>query len=134
MEAWVRICKQNDTKLTAKQQSAYEDLQKEKEMLRSVFYEKWKIPGKKLIALGLVEVFEKEKKAILENIEKNKEEEFILQEDQKKVIAQVEQEKHHRVFLLHGVTGSGKTEVFCVWQAKKLKKENRFYFLCRKFL
>ena len=42
MEAWVRICKQNDTKLTAKQQSAYEDLQKEKEMLRSVFYEKWK--------------------------------------------------------------------------------------------
>ena len=129
MEAWVRICKQNDTKLTAKQQSAYEDLQKEKEMLRSVFYEKWKIPGKKLIALGLVEVFEKEKKAILENIEKNKEEEFILQEDQKKVIAQVEQEKHHRVFLLHGVTGSGKTEVFLRLASKEIEKGKQVLLL-----
>lgn len=129
MEAWVRICKQNDTKLTAKQQSAYEDLQKEKEMLRSVFYEKWKTPGKKLIALGLVEVFEKEKKAILENIEKNKEEEFILQEDQKKVIAQVEQEKHHRVFLLHGVTGSGKTEVFLRLASKEIEKGKQVLLL-----
>lgn len=129
MEAWVRICKQNDTKLTAKQQSAYEDLQKEKEMLRSVFYEKWKTPGKKLIALGLVDVFEKEKKAILENIEKNKEEEFILQEDQKKVIAQVEQEKHHRVFLLHGVTGSGKTEVFLRLASKEIEKGKQVLLL-----
>ena len=129
MEAWVRICKQNDTKLTAKQQSAYEDLQKEKEMLRSVFYEKWKTPGKKLIALGLVEVFEKEKKAILENIEKNKEEEFILQEDQKKVIAQVEQEKHHCVFLLHGVTGSGKTEVFLRLASKEIEKGKQVLLL-----
>ena len=98
-------------------------------MLRSVFYEKWKIPGKKLIALGLVEVFEKEKKAILENIEKNKEEEFILQEDQKKVIAQVEQEKHHRVFLLHGVTGSGKTEVFLRLASKEIEKGKQVLLL-----
>lgn len=112
MESWVRARKQKDMKLTPKQQSAYENLQEEKEMLRSVFYEKWKTPGKKLIALGLVEVFEKEKKAVLVKDEGNKEQEFILQEEQRKVIAQIEQEQHHRVFLLHGVTGSGKTEVF----------------------
>ena len=71
-----------------------EDLQKEKEMLRSVFYEKWKIPGKKLIALGLVEVFEKEKKAILENIEKNLKRKYLI-----KVILKITLKKLMRVSL-----------------------------------
>ena len=41
----------------------------------------------------------------------------------------MEQEKHHRVFLLHGVTGSGKTEVFLRLASKEIEKGKQVLLL-----
>lgn len=111
MEAWVRYVQDTSVKLTTKQQEALLFMKEHKEMLRASFYAKCKTPGKKLIELGCVEVFEKEAQAILEDI--NKEEyNMKLNQDQQQVIQSVQQTEEASVFLLHGVTGSGKTEVF----------------------
>lgn len=111
MEAWVRVVKEYDT-LTKKQEEAYQSLLKEKEMLRSQFYQLYKAPGKKLIQAGFVEVFEKQVRARLKHIDPILEASITLRPEQKEAIHTMQKEKHHSVFLLHGATGSGKTEVF----------------------
>ncbi|MGX8834822.1 replication restart helicase PriA [Amedibacillus sp. YH-ame6] len=110
MEAWVRYIKDCD-KLTKKQADVLTHIREDKEMLRSTYYQMYKTPGKKLIELGCVEVFEKEAQASLGSVEINTER-VCLSEEQRICIEAIEQEKHHQVFLLHGTTGSGKTEVF----------------------
>jgi len=64
LETWVRYVKDGDA-LTPKQRAALQALQKEKEMLRSQFYQIYKTPGKKLVELGLAQVYEKEAQARL---------------------------------------------------------------------
>ena len=63
-EAWIRYVKDGDG-LTVKQRAALQALQEEKEMLRSQFYQIYKTPGKKLVELGLAQVYEKEVQARL---------------------------------------------------------------------
>ena len=111
MEAWVRYVKDASVKLTTKQQAALTFMKEQQEMLRASFYAQCKSPGKKLIELGCVEVFEKEAQAVLSNT--NIEEvSVILNKDQQYVIQSVQDTLKASIFLLHGVTGSGKTEVF----------------------
>ena len=64
LETWVRYVKDGDA-LTPKQRAALQALQKEKEMLRTQFYQIYKTPGKKLVELGLAQVYEKEAQARL---------------------------------------------------------------------
>lgn len=111
METWVRVIKQQE-KLTKKQQEAFEALLKEGDMLRSQFYQIYKTPGKKLIELGVAEVYEKEAAANMAADKKEVPPAVTLSEEQNKAIAKIQQGKHHEVMLLHGATGSGKTEVF----------------------
>ena len=63
-EAGIRYVKDGDG-LTVKRRAALQALQEEKEMLRSQFYQIYKTPGKKLVELGLAQVYEKEVQARL---------------------------------------------------------------------
>ena len=110
METWVRISAQKPSSLTPKQQLAYDGLAASKEMLKRIFIQQYKSCGKKILSLGYAEEFEKEAQAVLEEV-KDRDYNKILTQDQKVAMKQV-LETNHTVSLLHGVTGSGKTEVF----------------------
>lgn len=81
------------------------------EMMRNEFYRQYKTAGKKLIEMGVLRTEERRVTAVLRHDWKQ-ESAFVLSEDQKRAIQRIEACKGHGVFLLHGVTGSGKSEVF----------------------
>lgn len=110
METWVRYVKGQEG-LTPKQKTALDAISSSQEMLRSQFYQIYKTPGKKLVELGLVEVFEKEAQAHMA-IQEPTEHDLPLTSDQQQALDALKQCTRHEVVLLHGVTGSGKTEVF----------------------
>lgn len=112
METWVKIVKPYDT-LTKKQAEVYLALlQQGGEMLRSQFYHLYKTPGRKLINAGIIQTFEKEAVATFDAVTETTREEVSLSEEQQTCILEIQAIKHHAVILLHGATGSGKTEVF----------------------
>lgn len=109
-EAWIRYVKDGDG-LTVKQRAALQALQEEKEMLRSQFYQIYKTPGKKLVKLGLAQVYEKEAQARLLSKEITQQD-LPLHPEQQQALHILQKVSGHEVVLLHGATGSGKTEVF----------------------
>lgn len=111
MEAWAQyVCTRES--LTKKQQDVLVQMQQDQEMLRSLYYKKYKSVGKKLIALGCVKIVEKEAQARLSACAVQASKPLALKEEQRAAIAEILKQKGHAVFLLHGATGSGKTEVF----------------------
>lgn len=97
--------------LTKRQMEVLASVKDQPPMLRSVYYEMYKSVGKKLIELGCVRVFEKEAIAKLrDDVAKSKPK--VLSDEQRNAIHEIQKGKHHEVLLLHGATGSGKTEVF----------------------
>ena len=94
-----------------KQRAALQALQEEKEMLRSQFYQIYKTPGKKLVELGLAQVYEKEVQARLLSKEITQQD-LPLHPEQQQALHILQKVSGHEVVLLHGATGSGKTEVF----------------------
>lgn len=110
MEAWVRYICDKDS-LTKKQQDVLTQIKNDKTMLRSTYYQMYKSVGKKLITLGCVEVYEEEAKAMLCEQEVTSSL-MKLSAEQEQAIRAIQASQHHQVFLLHGTTGSGKTEVF----------------------
>lgn len=109
-EAWIRYVKDGDG-LTVKQRAALQALQEEKEMLRSQFYQIYKTPGKKLVEFGLAQVYEKEVQARLLSKEITQQD-LPLHPEQQQALHILQKVSGHEVVLLHGATGSGKTEVF----------------------
>ena len=97
--------------LTVKQRAALQALQEEKEMLRLQFYQIYKTPGKKLVKLGLAQVYEKEAQARLLSKEITQQD-LPLHPEQQQALHILQKVSGHEVVLLHGATGSGKTEVF----------------------
>ncbi|MEG0709890.1 MAG: primosomal protein N' [Longicatena sp.] len=109
-EVWVRYRKEIE-KMTPKQTKALSYIKEMKEMSRTSFYQMFKTPGKKLLELGCIEIFNKEVQAtICEDTQTSSS--IKLSEEQTQVLHEIQKGEHHEVFLLHGATGSGKTEVF----------------------
>ena len=128
MEAWVRYVKEVDG-LTGKQTEALVALRKAKELPRAVFYQLYKTPGKKLITLGCAEVYEKEACAKLDEQSVIGSEDLALSEEQKLALQEIQSIHHHEVMLLHGATGSGKTEVFLRLAASVMKEGKQVVLL-----
>ncbi|MBQ2478276.1 MAG: primosomal protein N' [Erysipelotrichales bacterium] len=111
-------------KLTEKQENILKEIQAG-DVLRSLMNAKSTYTVKKLLECGAVSLVEKEKEAKVEAsypVEPDKE----LTADQKKVFDAISSGKPAEVFLLRGVTGSGKTEIYlqlakkCVEQGKQV--------------
>lgn len=126
MESWVRFCKDDDN-LTVKQRLALEAVQKG-DMLRSQFYQIYKSPGKKIIELGLAEVYEKEKQAIMD-IQGPTQNDLPLTKEQDMALHKLQNIQKHEVVLLHGTTGSGKTEVFLQLARTVMEREKQVLIL-----
>lgn len=127
MEAFVQYVKDMQN-LTSKQKHALEELKAVSQMPRAEFYQKYKTPGKKLIALGCAKIIEKEASAKVQEVTLQ-ESEFTLSSQQQEAINMIRRVKHHEVFLLHGATGSGKTEVFLQLAADTIKQGKQVIFL-----
>ena len=127
MEAFVVYVKDQEG-LTQKQQIALQGLKLEKKMSRASFYQMYKTPGKKLIELVCAKVIEEEASANVEELH-IKESAFTLSEQQKHAIETINASKHHEVFLLHGATGSGKTEVFLQLAADTIRQGKQVVIL-----
>ena len=122
METWVRISDQVVSNLTPKQKIAYDALKEATTMLRKIFIQQYKTCAKKLIDAGFVEEYQKEAKATLEDV-LVRDEEKVLTKQQSEALTKIMETKQ-TVSLLHGVTGSGKTEVF-LQLAKRVMEEGK---------
>ena len=108
MEAYVRAIKRDDLLLTKKQKDVYAQLC-EQDFKRSVYNAQFKSVGKKLIEMGYAQVYEKEMMRRLTTFSKQEPNQLTpLQQNALNMILH----PNHQHLLLHGVTGSGKTEVF----------------------
>ena len=127
MEVWVRPVLSYDGPLTQKQDLAYKTLIEEKEMKLSVWRERFKTVSKKLEELCAVEQFEKEAVFIKKEISLLKQD-LKLTELQSQAKHQIEQSQK-QVVLLHGVTGSGKTEIYLQMAREVIKKGRQVLIL-----
>ncbi len=109
-EAWICFVKHQDH-LTKKQQEVLNEMVQRRQMLRKDFLKKYKTVGKKLIEKGCLEIVMKEKEAPQQQLS-IKDSPFSLSQEQKEAIKKILEGNKHEIVLLHGVTGSGKTEVF----------------------
>lgn len=94
---------------------------------RSEFRKNFKSVADRLIKEGKVEVYFQEKKAEL--IQSEKKEVIAHTQQQKKAINQIENLKANEIGLLHGVTASGKSEVFYAIIEKILLKQKQVLLL-----
>lgn len=108
-EAWV-VYQRPLPDLTRRQKEIMAVMEVRREMLRSSFYKEFKSAGKALISLGVLRVEERlaQAKLIKQSIAT---ESLSLTKEQQEAITKVKDGKS-RIYLLHGTTGSGKTEVF----------------------
>ena len=75
-----------------------------------------------LIKKDIITIIKYEKNRL--NLNEEKQQEIKLTEKQEKVYNEIIKEKEYKTFLLHGVTGSGKTEVY-IKVIKEIIKEGR---------
>lgn len=125
MEAYVRAIKKDDTLLTKRQKEVYEELCKQ-DFKRSVYYAQFKSVGKKLIEMNYAQVYEKEMIRSLTQFNKQEPKDLLPMQQQAlmKIL-----DPAHQNYLLHGVTGSGKTEVFLQCASKIIEKGKQVLIL-----
>ncbi len=122
-EAWICFKKDSDN-LTKRQQEALLFV-KQNDVKRSVFNKKYSVLDK-LIAQDVVYVEQRE--VVFEEDKVYEEQCFELNALQKSAIQQMSEEGH-RVYVLHGVTGSGKSEVFLQMAQQQLQQDKQVLIL-----
>ncbi len=113
-------------KLTIKQQELLNKV-KEKDLKKNELTKISASITKRLIELKALSEYEKDRSASLSIDGKGKE--LLLTSSQQEVKAAIEQGKQGEVFLLRGVTGSGKTEVYLQLAAEYLAKGQQVLIL-----
>lgn len=109
MEAYV-VLKEEVSLRGKSQQEAIAYVVEHQPVKRQVFNKKFHCLAR-LVALGAVEIVYQEARALL--YEAKESQAFLpLNEEQKQAVVAITKYPYHHVHLLHGVTGSGKTEVF----------------------
>lgn len=114
--------------LTKKQREAAEVMRMRKEMRRSDFIAEFKSVGKKLVELGAVRVEEREATSTLKVLTPQQNHR-VLQPQQLEAIGKIKAIGDQKVMLLHGVTGSGKTEVFLQLAQQVLEQGKQVLFM-----
>ncbi len=119
MIKYVVINKSADMKLSSKQQEIYDYVQKNKKVKKDILNSMSVSSTNTLIKHGLLkEILEEEYRL---NVEEESVSKYPLTIEQQQVVDTIFNEKGKKVFLLHGVTGSGKTEVYMEIIEKMLK-------------
>ena len=114
--------------LTKKQREAAKAMRMRKEMRRSDFNAEFKSVGKKLVELGAVRVEEREATSTLKVLTPQQNHR-VLQPQQLEAIGKIKAIGNQKVMLLHGVTGSGKTEVFLQLAQQVLEQGKQVLFM-----
>lgn len=132
---YVKLTHKALEKITDKQKSVIEylKLQKDEEELMPILLKTLKITGSVVSTLekhGYVEIYEKEVYRKVETLYETTDKEITLNEKQalvyERIIASLNQEK---TFLLHGVTGSGKTEIYLKTIEKAIENDRNVLLL-----
>ena len=108
-ERWVKLS-DIETNLTPKQLQVFQYVQEKREVKYSELRQMFKTIPHTLIEKGVLIQFEKEKSGEMISSEIMKQP-YALKENQLKAIKDIE-ESNDPIYLIHGVTGSGKTEVY----------------------
>lgn len=103
----------NNFRKTAKNQiECYKYLLNTKRMKLSVLNEKFtNTATKKLLELGIIKIVQEKENRLVKNIDIIEKNSIVLSETQQNIVNTISQSKN-QTFLLFGVTGSGKTEVY----------------------
>ncbi len=132
---YVKLTNKTLEKITDKQKSVidYLKLQKDEEELMPILLKTLNITGSVVSTLekhGYVEIYEKEVYRKVETLYKTTDKEITLNDKQvviyDRIIASLNQEK---TFLLHGVTGSGKTEIYLKAIEKAIENDKNVLLL-----
>jgi len=132
---YVKLTHKALEKITDKQKSVIEylKLQKDEEELMPILLKTLKITGSVVSTLekhGYVEIYEKEVYRKVETLYEITDKEITLNDKQalvyERIVASLNQEK---TFLLHGVTGSGKTEIYLKTIEKAIENDRNVLLL-----
>lgn len=110
-----------------RQREALAYIKENKECLRSEFNRHYATQLSILLEKKAVHLESREARAIL--LESNRDKKITLTKDQKNALDQMSFFEEDHVFLLHGVTGSGKTEVFLQQAEKVISSGKQVLFL-----
>ncbi len=125
-EKWV-VPSEKEISLTPKQLEAYEYVLSQKEIRYTDLRKKYPTQAKKLVDLGALNMIEKEKNNPLQ-LDVPKSIPLALTDEQQAVKDEFLQSKDS-VFLLRGVTGAGKTEVYLQMAEEILKQDKQVLIL-----
>lgn len=123
---WVRVS-EKEISLTPKQLEAYLYVQEHKEVKYQELREKYKTIAHTLVEKGALELFDQEKEADV-YVSSVISSPFTLNAQQEKAMKEIENSEDP-VFLLRGVTGSGKTEIYLQLAEKQLRKGKQVLIL-----
>ena len=114
--------------LTKRQMEVLQAFEPIAEMLAKDFRKQYKTVGKALIERGCVRLQQREKQSMMTHCEKN-ESLVQLTNEQQQALNRLREQKGYAGVVLHGVTGSGKSEVFLRYATEMIEQGKQVLFL-----